>query len=172
MSTAEITPYVAPEGVSLVDIRMDSQRFPRLKALLAPTAVRQLSAVIAMAYVYTGRPADEGKIRLLAGALHTELLADKRGLGTANITVDEVAHAVKDAILNADGDVFINLAFIYRAVCNYAQGAGNDAQQEAYRRTVAARQQALDRSPVGAMLTTYAGRMLNNTTQPHNTEKK
>lgn len=165
MNTTAITPYTEPQGVTLVDIRLDAKRFPRVKNLSGQTATARLQQVVAMAYAYTGRPAEEVRIEMVAGALYAELIQDKKHLGTANITIEEVAHAVKDAILSAEGDVYINIAFLYKAVCNYATGEGHTAQEEAYRRTRAARQQAIAASPVGAMLNAYTSETLNNAKQ-------
>lgn len=159
-----ITPYTAPEGVSLVDIRCDSATFPRLKALGAQVALARIQQVVAMAYIYTGRPAEEEKIKMVAAALLAELNADKKGLGLANITIEEIAHAVKTAILEATEDVYLNIAFLYRAICAYAQGEGHEAQEAAYKRRIAERNAALDKSPVGAMLNAYAGAMTRKST--------
>lgn len=164
----EIEVYTPPQGVTLVDIRMDADRFPRIKSLPVQQAVARLQQIVAMAYVYTGRSAEEAKLQMVASALYNELLADKKGLGTANITIEEVGHAVKDSILQADReDVYINIAFLYKSVCAYCLGEGHDAQQAAYRRKVAERQKALAASSAGAMLTTYAGRMINNNPLTH-----
>lgn len=163
--TTEITPYIEPQGVTLVDIRLDSQRFPRVKNLAGQSAISRLQQVVAMAYAYTGRPAEEMRINMVASALYNELLADKKGIGTGNITIEEVAHAVKDAILNAEGDVYINIAFLYKAVCTYALGEGHDAQDAANKRRAAERQQQIAASPVGAMLDAYTGAALTNSKQ-------
>ena len=163
MSNA-ITPYTPPQGVSLVDIRMDAARYPRIKALAAPDAVARLQQVVAMAYIYTGRPAEEAKIQMVAAALYSELLEDKKRIGTANITIEEIAHAVKDAILQSEGDIYINIAFLYKAVCAYALGEGQDAQETAYRRKVEERKRQRDATPAGAMLTAYTGALLKSTT--------
>ena len=159
---SNIVAYSAPAGVSLVDIRMDSTSYPRIKTLNSQSAIARLQQVVAMAYVYTGRPAEESKIQMVAAALYGELMEDKRNLGIGNITIEEVAHAVKDAILQADGDVYINIAFFYKAVCAYAEGEGHDAQEEAYRRLRTQRQKAIESSPVGAMLAVYEQRTLNS----------
>lgn len=158
-----LIPYTAPEGVTLVDIRMDSARFPRIKSLAMQSAVGQLERVILTAYTYTGRPAPEDRCRMVAIALYNEIVADKKRIGTGNITVDEVAHAVKSAILNADGDVYINISFLYKAVCAYALGEGHDAQETANRIHTAQRQKALAASTAGTMLEVYTQRTLNNT---------
>ena len=162
MSTA-LTPYIEPQGVTLVDIRLDSTRFPRLKNLHAQSAMGSLEQVILLAYSYTGRPAPEDRCNMVAAALYNELLADKKGIGTGNITIPEIAHAVKTAILEATEDVYINIAFLYKAVCRYALGEGHEAQESANRRRAAERQQALEKTPAGAMLTAYAGAMLQQT---------
>lgn len=156
----EIAIYTEPQGVSLVDIRMDAGRFPRIKALSLQQATARLQQVVAMAFVYTGRPAEEAKIQMVAAALYNELLTDKKGLGLANITVEEIAHAVKDAILTAKEDVYVNIAFLYKAICAYAVGEGHDAQETAYARKVAAKQKALAATPAGVMLTAYTGALL------------
>lgn len=166
--TESIAPYEAPAGVSLVDIRADALRYPRLKALVGPTAISRLSAVILMAYTYTGRPAPEDRCRAVAVALYNELMADKKQIGTANITIEEIGHAVKSAILDATEDVYINIAFLYRAVCRYALGEGHDAQDAADKRSAAQRKAAIENSPAGALLNIYAGRML----QTSKTHKK
>lgn len=162
--SAELTPYTAPEGVTLVDIRMDSNRFPRVKSIQATAAVARLEQVVLMAYTYTGRPAPADRCRMVAAALYTELMEDKKQIGTANITIEEVAHAVKSAILEADGDIYINIAFLYKAVCAYALGEGHDAQQTAYKRKAAQREAQLKASAAGAMLQVYSGKLLNHTT--------
>ena len=161
-----ITPYTAPQGVSLVDIRMDSNRFPRVKNLPPQVAQARLQQVVALAYTYTGRPFDEARIRMVAAALYSELMEDKKGLGTGNITIEEVAHAVKDAILQSDGDSYINIAFLYKAVCTYALGEGHDAQETANSRHRAIREARLKASAAGAMLDSYSGALIKSS-NPH-----
>ena len=161
----ELTVFSGQQGVSLVDIRMDSKTFPRLKNLSMQIATARLQQVVMMAYTYTGRPVDEGRLSMVAKALYNELMEDKRGIGTANITIEEIGHAVKSEILEADGDIYINIAFLYRAVCKYALGEGHEAQESANSRRRAQREAQLKASSVGAMLQVYAGKTLNNTTK-------
>lgn len=163
--SAELTPYTAPQGVTLVDIRMDSTRFPRVKNLTGQSALARLEQVVLMAYTYTGRPAPEDRCRMVAAALYSELMEDKKGIGTANITIEEVAHAVKTAILESDGDIYINIAFLYKAVCNYALGEGHEAQESANNRRRAEREKALKASAAGAMLQSYSGALLTHTSK-------
>lgn len=163
--SAELTPYTAPQGVTLVDIRLDPTRFPRVKNLTGQSALARLEQVVLMAYTYTGRPAPEDRCRMVAAALYSELMEDKKGIGTANITIEEVAHAVKTAILESDGDIYINIAFLYKAVCNYALGEGHEAQESANNRRRAEREKALKASAAGAMLQSYSGALLTHTSK-------
>ena len=150
-------------GVSLVDIRMDSKTYPRLKNLGMQAATSRLQQVVAMAYTYTGRPVDEGRVRMVAIALYKELMEDKKGIGVANITIEEIGHAVKGAILEAESDIYINIAFLYRAICKYALGEGHEAQDEANKRRVAQRKAIIENSPEVAMLNAYAGKIITQT---------
>lgn len=161
----DLTIYSGQQGVSLVDIRMDSAKYPRLKNLGVPAAINRLQQVVAMAYTYTGRPVDEGRVRMVATALYNELLEDKKGIGTGNITIEEIGHAVKSEILEADGDIYINIAFLYRAVCKYALGEGHDAQETANSRRRAQREAQLKASAAWAMIQAYIGKTLKNTTE-------
>lgn len=160
----EITPYTPPQGVTLVDIRCDAQTFPRIKALPVQQATARLQQVVAMAYAYTGRPAETARIEMVAAALYNELMEDKRHLGTGNITIEEIGHAVKSAILDGTEEMYVSVSTLYKAVCAYAEGEGNAAQQAAYKRKVAERQAQLKASAAGAMLTTYSGKLLTHTT--------
>ena len=168
--TQEITPYLAPQGVTLVDIRMDADRFPRIKNIPGQSAVARLQQVVAMAYAYTGRPAEDNRIQMVAAALYNEILEDKKGLGLGNITIEEIGHAVKTAILDGTDDMYISVASLFRAVCAYSGGEGHDAQQAAYKRRISERRAAIEATPAGAMLQTYAGRMLS--AQSHNSQDK
>ena len=117
-----------------------------------------------MAFVYTGRPADETKINMVATALYAELLADKRGLGVGNITIEEIGHAVKSAVLEEE-DMYVSIASLYKAICKYCEGEGHTAQQEAYNRVVAERKKMIESSRVGVMLKVYENRILNSKTK-------
>lgn len=169
--SSNIAVYTAPQGVSLVDIRSDATRFPRIKNLTAQQATARLQQVVAMAYAYTGRPAEAGRIEMVAAALYNELLEDKRGLGTGNITIEEIGHAVKAAILDGPDDMYISVATLYKAICAYAEGEGHDAQQAAYKRKIDRQKALLNASPVGAMLQAYAGATLSNTQTLKSTKK-
>lgn len=161
--SSNIVPF-QPSAASLVDIRLDTQRYPRLKNIPQPAALQSLGAVVAMAFNYTGRAYDPDSIQMVATALYSELMADDFGVGTANITIEEIGRAVRRAVLGETEMYGINVSSLYRVICDYATGDGHAAQVAANNRHQKERQKALDASAAGAMLTTYAGKMLKEKT--------
>lgn len=155
----EIAIYQHPEGLSLVEMRSDANKFPRLSVYTPASAENRLAQIVAMAMTYTGRQFQPGDLRLIARALYSELMRDPDGIGTRNICMEEIGHAVRQAVLG--NDMYgINVASLYKAVRNYCTGEGHDAQQEANARRTQQRQQALRQSTAGAMLDAYTTKAL------------
>lgn len=163
-SLAPYTPQAGP--LDLVDVRMDSAKYPRIKSLPPQHSVAGLAQIIGAALTYTGRAQVEEDIQRMAAALYNEIMQDYDGVGTANITLDEMNYCIRRAVLGLGPEMYgINVSSLYRVVCDYALHEGRQAQESANNRRAAARKKALKESPVGAMLDTYAGRMLSNTTK-------
>lgn len=162
-NNSQIVPF-RPSATSLVDIRLNAEQYPRIKALPQPVAVQGLAAVVAMAYNYTGRAYDADAVTLVATALYGELMADDLAIGTANITIEEIGRAVKRAVLGEQEMYGINVSSLYKIVCNYATGEGHDAQIAANNRHAAERKKALASSAAGTMLTAYTGALLKKST--------
>lgn len=158
----EVTIYQQPQDVSLVDMRADSRRFPRLATLDQETAQHRLQGIVAMAYTYTGRQYQPADLTLVAHGLYTELMLDEDGVGTKNISVEEIGYAIRRAVLTTEM-YGINVVSLYKAVRAYCVGEGHDAQQQANERRAAERKAQLKATPAGAMLESYAGQILLNT---------
>ena len=158
-----IVPF-SPSPASLVDIRMDSRKYPRIKNLDQPTAVHDLAAVVAMAFSYTGREYTLESVLGIASALYTEIVVDEFGLGTGNITIEEIGRAVRRAVLGEREMYGINVSSLYKVICDYAEGEGHAAQVAANNRHKKQTQQTLAAHPAGAMLTAYTGALLKSTT--------
>ena len=154
-----IIPF-SPSAASLVDIRLDSARFPRIKNIPQPTAISGLSAVVSMAFNYTGREYSTDAVLAISSALYGELMADDFGLGTANITIEEIGRAVRRAILGEREVYGINVSSLYKIVCDYAEGEGHAAQVAANNRSRAQRTAQLKASAAGAMLDSYSGELI------------
>ena len=162
--SSNIAPFV-PTAASLVDIRLDAQNYPRIKNIPQPTAISRLGAVVAMAFNYTGREYTPDSVAMVASALYAELMADDLGVGTANVTIEEVGRAVRRAVLGEVEMYGINVSSLYKVVCNYATGEGHDAQIAANNRHKREREAALKASAAGAMLQVYSGALLTHTTK-------
>lgn len=164
-----IVPY-RPNTASLVDIRLNAQQYPRLKNIPQPQALSSIMSIIAMAFNYTGRGYDEDAITALASALYAELMADDFGVGTANISIEEIGRAVRRAVLGETEMYGINVSSLYKVICDYATGDGHAAQIAANNRHAAARRAALEKSPAGVMLQSYAGALLQSSNPNTNTK--
>lgn len=159
--SSNIVPF-QPSAVSLVDIRLDAQKFPRIKNLPQTTAIHNLGAVVAMAFNYTGREYTSESVGMVASALYAELMADDFGVGTANITIEEVGRAVRRAVLGETEMYGINVSSLYKVICDYATGDGHSAQIAANNRRQKERQARLKASAAGALMTAAEGALLNN----------
>ena len=158
MTNNELTPYTPHEGpLDLVAVRLDPRAYPRLKNLPAEHAVAGLAQIITAALSYTGRQLDVDAVKVMAVALHTELLQDADGIGTANITLDELQWCVRRAVLGFGPELYgINVASLYKVASAYCLGEGRQAQEEANRRHALERKRVIAASPAGAVLDKYA----------------
>lgn len=166
MTNNSLTTYQQQDtALDLVAVRMDSAKYPRIKAIPAATSVTGIAKIIASALAYTGRQLAEQDVRFMAGSLLQELLQDYDGVGTANITLEELNYCVRRAVLGLGPEMYgINVASIYKIACDYCLNEGRQAQETANNRHRAQRVKALESSAAGAMLTTYAGKMLKEKT--------
>lgn len=124
----QLTPIPAP--VSLVEIRSNSEMYPRLCRIARPFALRDLAVIISKALLYRGQDAEAEKVSFIASSLYDELMADEQGLGLQYITMEEISRVVRRASL--DKDTFgISVATLYSAICTFAKGEGDAAQREA-----------------------------------------
>lgn len=120
----------APLEADLLRIRKDSATFPRLRNIPEAEATAALYRLITQAMLYRGQKADESFVRFTAAALLGEMLADTHGCGLAEITLQEIAFAVRRAVLTEDL-YGVNVATLYRAIVRYAKNDG--AKLEAVR---------------------------------------
>lgn len=163
----ELTHYKPQDGpLDLVAVRMDSTKYPRLKNLPAPVGISGLAQIIAAALAYAGKSLPEEDVRFMAGALHTELMQDYDGVGTANIALDEVQYCIRRATLGLGPEMYgINVSSLYKVVCDYCLHEGRQAQETANSRSQAQRKAALKASAAGAMLQSYSGALLTHTSK-------
>ena len=149
----------ASNQVSLLEMRMDEKRFPRIGAFPREQAVFEMSKIVSQAFLYKGQAADPKNIQFSCCSLVDELQADLDKLGTRNISFAEISRVVKRAVLQ-DDMYGISVASIYRVIIEYIKGEGHRLQQEVSERKRKSEQEQIKNSVIAPMLQAYAGELL------------
>ena len=149
----------ASNQVSLLEMRMDEKRFPRIGAFPREQAVFEMSKIVSQAFLYKGQAADPKNIQFISCALVDELQSDLDKLGTRHISFAEISRVVKRAVLQ-DDMYGISVASIYRVIIEYIKGEGHRLQQEVSERKRKSEQEQIKNSVIAPMLQAYAGELL------------
>lgn len=140
-----------PGNASLLEMRADPKRFPRLNTIPVEQAYSQMIPIITQAFMFKGHNADDNTVKFIATNLVDELLADTK-YGAGNISLGEIQKVIKRAILETDIPA-ISVSTIYRIIIDYAKGEGNDLERQIRMR------RPTPSAPVNAMMDSYAGAM-------------
>ena len=149
----------ASNQVSLLEMRMDEKRFPRIGAFPREQAVFEMSKIVSQAFLYKGQVADPKNIQFISCSLVDELQADLDKLGTRNISFAEISRVVKRAVLQ-DDMYGISVASLYKVIIEYVKGEGHKLQQEVLERKRKSEQEQIKNSVIAPMLQAYAGELL------------
>ena len=151
----------ASNQVSLLEMRMDEKRFPRIGAFPREQAVFEMSKIVSQAFLYKGQAADPKNIQFISCALVDELQSDLDRLGTKHISFGEISRVVKRAVLQ-DDMYGISVASLYKVIIEYIKGEGHRLQQEVSERKRKSEQEQIKNSVIAPMLQAYAGQLLKN----------
>ena len=154
---------MAPETsqASLLDMRADAKRFPRIGTFSREQAVLEMSKIVSQAFLYKGQAADPTNIQFISCSLVDELQADLDKLGTRNISFAEISRIVKRSVLQ-DDMYGISVASLYKVIIEYVKGEGHKLQQEVLERKRKSEQEQIKNSVIAPMLQAYAGQLLKN----------
>lgn len=147
----------ASNQVSLLEMRMDENRFPRIGKYTREQAIFEMSKIVSQAFLYKGQAADSKNIQFISCALVDELQSDLDGLGTKNISFEEISRIVKRAILT--DDMFLSVASLYKVIMTYIKGEGHQLQKQVIEEKKKADLEQIKKSPVYQMLTASAAEM-------------
>lgn len=147
----------ASNQVSLLEMRMDENRFPRIGKYTREQAVFEMSKIVSQAFLYKGQAADSKNIQFISCALVDELQSDLDGLGTKNISFEEISRIVKRTILT--DDIFLSVSSFYKVIMNYIKGEGHQLQKQIIAERKKADLEQIKKSPVYQMLTASAAEM-------------
>lgn len=151
----------ASNQVSLLDIRKDAKRFPRLHTYSREQAVNEMSKIVSQAFLYKGQAADPTNIQFISCSLVDELQADLDRLGTRFLSFAEISRIVKRAVLQ-DEMYGVSVASLYKVIIEYVKGEGLKLLQQVKEEKHNAEQEQIRNSVVAPMLQAYAGQLLKN----------
>lgn len=144
---------------SLLEIRMDAKRYPRLHTYTREQAVTEMTKVVSQAFLYKGQAADPTNIQFISCSLVDELRADLDKMGTKHLSFAEISRVVKRAVLR-DEMYGISVASLYKVIIEYIKGEGHRLQQEVSERKRKSEQEQIKNSVIAPMLQAYAGELL------------
>ena len=143
-----------PGRASLLEMRADSARFPRIKSVPREQAVFEMTKIVTQAFLYRGQAAHPTNIQFIASALVQELLEDTNG--AYNLSLAEIQVIVKRAVLNTDM-MGINVSSLYKVIIAFVKGEGRENQTR-----VDALRRVKPDTPGMAMLTAATGEFIRN----------
>ena len=151
------SPMVAstPGKASLVEIRTDNKKFPRLHSYRREDAVNQMNIIILMAFQYRGQQADAQTIQLMSSSLIEILNEDEYGIGTKYLSFEEIKRVVRKAALGQSKEMYgISVSSIFQALADYCKNEGKAADKEA--KLIAAKENEIRNSIIAPLILGYA----------------
>ena len=144
-----------PEKATLVDIRTDNKRFPRLYTYKREDAIAQMNMVIMMAFQFRGQQADVQTIMQMSATLIEILNEDEYGIGTKYLTFEEIKRVIKRAALGQGKEMYgISVSSLFQALADYCRGEGRMADQQA--KVEVAKRRDLKNSIIAPMIESMA----------------
>lgn len=150
-----------PGKATLLEMRADPKRFPRLKTYDRARAIREMTLIVSQAFLYRGQAADQTNIEFIATSLVDELLADKQ-YGASNLSLSEIQEVVKRAVLGESEMFGISVASLYKVIIDFVKGEGHRNQKEVAEMKRRADAEALSKSAINPMIQAYAGQFIKN----------
>jgi hypothetical protein len=119
----EIIQYTPQPTTSLVEVRRDNLRFPRLHSYPKPVAHKMMMALVLKANDWFGCKPDMGEVTNIAWDLYNELMNDVEGLRTFNITFEEINRAIKKAATGQSIDFYgkVSFYYLYKCIMHYVK---------------------------------------------------
>jgi hypothetical protein len=155
MTTTNSLPDLNPGKATLLEMRADSTRFPRVKSVSREQAVFEMTKIVTQAFLYRGQAADVTTIQFISSSLVDELLADR--FGAASISFAEIQVVVKRAILGGSDMFGVSVASLYKVIMEYVKGEGHINQQKVWVDRRKKEQEMLQASAVNTMIRSFTG---------------
>ena len=150
---------IPAEKATLVDIRTDNKRFPRLHSYRREDAIAQMNMIIMMAFQFRGQQADTLTIVQMSSSLIDILNDDEFGIGTKFLSFEEIKRVVRKAALGQSKEMYgISVSSLFQALADYCKGEGRMANTQA--REIAAKQRETKDAIMASMIQGYSEQML------------
>lgn len=150
-----------PAKATLVEIRTDNVKYPRLHTYRREDAISQMNMIIMMAFQYRGQQADVQTIMQMSASLIDILLEDEYGIGTKYLSFEEIKRVIRRASLGQGREMYgISVSSLFQALADYCRGEGRSADKEA--KEVVARQREVKNSIIAPMIQGRIDEMLNH----------
>lgn len=119
-------------GATLMEMRADDVRFPRIKDIPAEQAIGGMARIVSQAFLYRGQTADPTTVKFISTALVTEL-QDGRWHSARGLSLAEIQVIVKRAVLG-DAEMFgISVSSLFKVILDYVKsGEFQDLQRRVY----------------------------------------
>lgn len=159
----EITTYTPSPMATLVDVRKDNVRFPRLHSYPQETAHKLMMAVVLKANELFGAKAEMAEVSQIAWELYTELMNDVQGMRTFNITFEEIYRAIRKSATGQGVEFYgkVSFYFLYKCIMAYAKNEVMTANTQMLRLAETNREQ-LYRDKTELLISPHARKMITN----------
>ena len=150
-----------PGQASLLEMRADATRFPRINTMSREQAVSGLIRIVSQAFLYRGQAADPVNVQFISNALLNELLEDDK-YGAGYLSLAEIQVIVKRAVLGGSEMFGISVASLYKVIMEFVKGEGHLNQQQVLEQRKKETERILKESALAPMLKAYAGEFIRN----------
>ena len=150
-----------PGQASLLEMRADATRFPRIKTMSREQAVSGLIRIVSQAFLYRGQAADPVNVQFISNALLNELLDDDK-YGAGYLSLAEIQVVVKRAVLGGSEMFGISVASLYKVIMEFVKGEGHRNQQQVLEQRKKETERILKESALAPMLKAYTGEFIRN----------
>lgn len=120
---------------TLIDVRRDNVRFPRLHSYPSDVALRMMSAVVLRAARLFDAEVSKEDVGNVALDLYTELMADVDNLRTMNLTFEEISRAFRKAAMGQSVEYYgrFSFHFLYKCIIHYVKNEVLEANRQMLR---------------------------------------
>ena len=158
-----------PAKATLVEIRADNKRFPRLYTYPREEAVNQMNMIIVMAFQLRGQQADVQTILQMSATLIDILNEDEYAIGTKYLSFEEIKRVIRRASLGQGREMYgISVSSLFQALADYCKGEGKMANKQA--KEIVLKQRYIRNAIIAPMLQGYSQDIIQKSKTMYETE--